>query len=263
MSLRGSKRSRDAFTLVELLVVIAIIALLATLLMPKLSKAKEKAKQIRCASNQRQLATALLMYTHDHEDTIPYAVAFFPPVLATNWYDLLWPNYISGERRNIYDRKPSQSVWVCPSRVSEIWRPNDGTRDRLRGRIGIVAHWRDVKEGAIYEKLSSFFVSFYSPARVKIKTNRVKRPSESIAFLDAGNMVRSPVRKRFAIPDRDGDGIADLPSKPQQPQDNNFRVHQNSSQMAFFDGHVERIHFRNLWAYDNQGNLTHRYWYPE
>jgi prepilin-type N-terminal cleavage/methylation domain-containing protein len=149
MSFRRSKEFGDAFTLVELLVVIAIIAILATLLLPALNSAKGKARQARCLSNQRQLASALTLYTLDHEETIPYAVAFYPPIMATNWYDLLWPSYLPGERPYIYNRKQSESVWVCPSRVAETWKLGDSARDRMNGRIGIIVHGGDLEEGKI------------------------------------------------------------------------------------------------------------------
>jgi len=63
--------ARRAFTLIELLVVIAIIAILAALMMPTLSAARDRAHQTRCASNLRQLGMGMMNYTHDYEDCFP------------------------------------------------------------------------------------------------------------------------------------------------------------------------------------------------
>ncbi len=68
---RCAGRSRAGFTLIELLVVIAIIAILAAILFPVFAKAREKARQTSCVSNQKQIALAINMYVQDNDETFP------------------------------------------------------------------------------------------------------------------------------------------------------------------------------------------------
>ena len=66
-----SLAQRSGFTLIELLVVIAIIAILAAILFPVFARAREKARQTTCSSNQRQIAASIQMYAEDHDETLP------------------------------------------------------------------------------------------------------------------------------------------------------------------------------------------------
>jgi prepilin-type N-terminal cleavage/methylation domain-containing protein/prepilin-type processing-associated H-X9-DG protein len=90
------KKYKIGFTLIELLVVISIIAILAAMLLPALAKAKEKANQIKCLNNSRQLGFALELYKSDFDNA-------YPPRSITNQ----WPEAI----KPYYD---TPSVLICP-----------------------------------------------------------------------------------------------------------------------------------------------------
>lgn len=94
-SVRSSSRLRTAragFTLIELLVVIAIIAILAAILFPVFAKAREKARQTACLSNEKQMGTAWMMYCQDYDEmVIPWSVSGGSASDAFIWDRLLIP----------------------------------------------------------------------------------------------------------------------------------------------------------------------------
>ena len=109
-------RTRTAFTLVELLVVIGIIALLISILLPALNKAKENANRVACGSNMKQIATGLLMYTNDYGGWFP-SLAVGSPLRPEDW--IAWQSGRNPDEgqlvRYMSGKKFSPKIYRCPS----------------------------------------------------------------------------------------------------------------------------------------------------
>ena len=109
--------SRDGFTLIELLVVIAIIATLAALLLPALAKAKQRAKQIQCVSNQKQIAMGYFLYAQDNDNWLPLALHWYgsstPYGTCSEWYIEISP-YLARQNANVANIQAAGTVVTCP-----------------------------------------------------------------------------------------------------------------------------------------------------
>lgn len=98
---------KHGFTLIELLVVIAIIAILASILFPVFSRARENARRSSCQSNLKQIGLGIMQYTQDYDESMPYM-----------WADYV-PNYTTTTTSNIaaaiYPYTKSWQILACPS----------------------------------------------------------------------------------------------------------------------------------------------------
>jgi prepilin-type N-terminal cleavage/methylation domain-containing protein len=147
MSLESISRPRDfrgkalstAFSLVELLVVIAVIAILASLLLPVLGKAKDKAHAVQCLSNLRQLGFCWQMYATDHADHIVPNTSFHDgavPLGRENTWVQGWldaerfvpdnTNQVHLRESHLWPYHGALGIWRCPADKSTTAIPETG-----------------------------------------------------------------------------------------------------------------------------------------
>jgi prepilin-type N-terminal cleavage/methylation domain-containing protein len=99
------------FTLIELLVVIAIIAILAAILFPVFAKAREKARQTSCTSNEKQLGLAFVQYVQDYDQTMPPSFGSWWGSIDPGWAGVVYP-YVK-----------STGVYTCPDDSVPVTKP--------------------------------------------------------------------------------------------------------------------------------------------
>jgi prepilin-type N-terminal cleavage/methylation domain-containing protein/prepilin-type processing-associated H-X9-DG protein len=130
-SLRGARRG---FTLIELLVVIAIIAILAAILFPVFARAREAARATSCKSNLKQIGNAVLMYTQDYDEVLPFQANWGAqtPRFPTNGQDLVNTDNYGVVGDLVYPYVKNRGVFGCPSTN----KPTTGTNWRFEHDYG-------------------------------------------------------------------------------------------------------------------------------
>jgi prepilin-type N-terminal cleavage/methylation domain-containing protein len=171
----------EAFTLIELLVVIAIIAILASLLLPALSKAKAKASGIHCMNNTKQLGLAWLMYADDNNDI---AIGPLAPAGQKGWCDGVYDTVPDGVTNRILINSPTYRYVNSPAVFRCV---ADRSRLRYAGALQprVISFACNAFLGPIAETSSfvSQFVGSAGPYKVVRKLSDLTSPGPTSVYV--------------------------------------------------------------------------------
>jgi prepilin-type N-terminal cleavage/methylation domain-containing protein/prepilin-type processing-associated H-X9-DG protein len=258
--MNGTFRQRSAFTLIELLVVIAILAILASLLLPSLSRAKAAAQFTQCKGNVKQISLALALYV---TDTGVYPKYDDGEVTLTprTWISSLLP-YVSGSGKPSWSR--SSTVFLCPNDRWEQGLPGLSYGYNARGMSDAGQGKVRAGELGLGGIIGSDGVSM-SVIRTAQREGAVASPANMIAVGDAfaeskGKLYRHILEAvgfnfyfvAYISPGPDSEELA-------------RKRHRSRANIAFADGHVEGMRFSDLFAESdtafarwNADHLAHR-----
>jgi len=227
-----------AFTLIELLVVIAIIAILAAMLLPALSQAKEKSKSVVCMGNLKQLDECVHLYVVDNLDRFPpnnSIMSLGGGVLASgiSWcpdhprMDITTSNLETG---CLFPYNTSVGIYHCPADLSHVEDGSGQLLPQLRDR----SYNMSQSINGFPDYLTNVFINFNLPAWSKFASIRHPTPSQLFVFID--EHPDTMLDAQFGNP-------VDMLGYPQMWFDMPADRHNHGANLSFADGHIEHWHW--------------------
>jgi len=231
------------FTLIELLVVIAIIAILASMLLPALARAKESAYKIQCANNLKQLGYSLAMYTGDNDGLYP------PRTNAYRWPTLLWDSY-----KNV-------NLLVCPTdamRGTPKTDTNSPTLPDRSPRSYLIDSWHEYFSEALRDTDFQDYMNSRYP-NASMKESVIRKPADTIIFGEKKNLPGDNIAMDYYMDMEEGDeGNDPFHVEHGRHSRPNPNVRAGGSNFAFCDGSVRFLKYGastwplNLWAVSDE-----------